>query len=89
MSDRNTPLEDRPGYFEDNPKKHALARELGQLAKRHDLRGAVLISFTRDDRVGVNSSGEPEMFARAMDQLASRILTAIDNGDFDPTVHLQ
>jgi len=45
----------------------------------------VLISFT-DERVGVNSSGEPDRFGRAMEQLGDRLLAAIDDGKFDPTV---
>ena len=80
------PLDGRPGLRTEPPKRNALARDLGQLASRHHLMGVVLISFTGDERVGVNSSGEPDLFASAMEQLGDRILAAIDDGQFEPGV---
>ena len=82
-------LKDRPGLRSVTATGNALARELGQLATRHGLRGAVLISFTRDDRVGVNSSGEPDIFGVAMEKLGDQILAAIDDGKFDPDPQLE
>lgn len=85
----NNPLAGRPGLVVESAEVNALAKDLGQLAKRHGLRGCVLISFT-DERVGVNSSGEPDRFGRAMEQLGDRLLAAIDDGKFDPyTMTLQ
>lgn len=77
------PLAGRPGLVVESAGVNALAKDLGQLAKRHGLRGCVLISFT-DERVGVNSSGEPASFGRHMEQLGDRILAAIDDGKFEP-----
>ena len=74
---------DRTGLRTDPATKNALARDLGQLAARHGLRGCVLVSFT-DDRVGVNSSGEPDSFGQHMERLGDKILAAIDDGMFDP-----
>jgi len=79
------PLRGRPGLICTAPEKSALAHDVGELAKRHNLRGCVLISFTYE-RVGVNSSGEPDMFAAHMETLGDRILAAIDDGTFDPEV---
>lgn len=79
----SNPLHGRKGLRTESPKTNALARELGQLAKRNGLRGCVLISFT-DDRVGVNSSGGPDSFGGEMERLGDRILAAIDDGMFDP-----
>lgn len=76
------PLEGRPGLRSESPRTNALARDLGQLAKRHGLVGVVLISF-KGDRVGVNSSGEG-MMCPAMERLGDQILAAIDDGKFDP-----
>lgn len=81
-------LEDRPGYETEAPQTNALARDLGQLAKRHGLLGCVLISFTDDMRVGTNFSAKTDEMFRAMDELSSKVLTAIDDGKFDPTCHL-
>jgi len=78
-------LDGRPGLRTEPATTNALARELGQIAKRNGLRGCVLISFT-SDRVGVNSSGEPADFARHMEQLGDRLLAAIDDGGFNPEV---
>ena len=77
------PLTGRAGLQTEAAATNTLARELGQLATRHHLRGCVLISFT-DDRVGVNSSGEPDSFGLHMEQLGNRLLAAIDDGRFDP-----
>jgi hypothetical protein len=79
---RDTPLTARPGLRTEAPETNALARALGQLARSHSLRGCVLISFT-EYWVGVNSSGEGD-FARYMEQLGDRLLSAIDDGEFDP-----
>jgi len=80
-------LRGRPGLESESPRTNTLARELGQLAKRNGLRGAVLISFSKD-RVGVNSSGEPDLFSVAMERLGDQILAAIDDGKFDPDPQL-
>jgi hypothetical protein len=82
-SEAASPLTGRPGLVTECAETNPLARELGQLAKRHGLRGAVLISFT-EDRVGVNSSGDPAAFAIHMERLGERLLAAIDDGAFDP-----
>lgn len=77
------PLGGRPGLIEESAAKNALAKDLGQLARRHGLCGCVLISFT-DERVGVNSSGQSDDFGRVMEVLGDRLLAAIDDGKFDP-----
>lgn len=79
----SVPLSQRPGLRTEAAATNALAQELGKLAERHGLRGCVLVSFT-DDRVGVNSSGEPAAFASHMERLGDRLLAAIDDGMFDP-----
>ena len=76
------PLADRPGLLTESAETNELAKELGQLARRHGLRGCVLISFT-DYRVGVNSSGEGE-WVQQMEHLGDRLLAAIDDGMFNP-----
>jgi hypothetical protein len=78
----NKPLSSQPGYREESGQTNHLAKDLGQLARKHHLRGCVLVSFT-DDRVGINSSGEPDAMADAMEQLADRFLTGIMDGKFD------
>jgi hypothetical protein len=86
VSDLNSdsgPLAGRRGLLVEAAETNALAKDLGQLARRHHLRGCVLISFT-DDRVGANSSGEPDSFGIHMEQLGDRLLAAIDDGEFDP-----
>jgi len=82
-----SPLDGRPGLRVECSATNKLAQELGRLARRHGLRGCVLISFTAE-RVGVNSSGEPDLFARHMERLGDRILAAIDDGLFDPEVEV-
>lgn len=77
------PLHERASYRE-NPD-HPLVRALHELAIEHGLQGCVLITFG-GDRVGVGSCGEPDLFGRAMEELGDRILTKIDDGEFDPTV---
>lgn len=76
------PLAGRSGLRTESAERNAVARALGEFAKRHQLRGCVLISFY-SDRVGVNTSGIG-MFAKHMEQLGDRILAAIDDGKFDP-----
>ena len=78
------PLELRPGFEAGNPETDALARDVGALAKRHGLAGCVLLSF-KGDRVRTHFSAAGGAMYRAMDQLSSRMLVAIDNGEFDPT----
>lgn len=80
-------LAGRPGIRTESPETNALARDLGPLARKHGLRGAVLISF-KGDRVAVNSSGAPEIFGIAMERLGNQILAAIDDGEFDPDAAL-
>lgn len=82
------PLEGRPSLRTESGSTNALAKALGKLAREHGLRGCVLVSFI-GDRVCINSSGSPDLFGRAMEQLADQILAAIDDGQFDPTVDLQ
>jgi hypothetical protein len=48
----------------------------------------VLVEFTRDLRVGVRSCGETDLFRKAMDALARRIPTDIDDGRHDPLEHM-
>jgi hypothetical protein len=45
------------------------------------------VTFTTD-RVGVCSTARGDLFSRAMEQLGDRILAKIDDGEFDPTSHL-
>ena len=78
------PLAGRPRLRTESAATNMLARDLGQLAKKHGLLGVVLISFT-SELVGVNSSGEGD-FAKHMEHLGDRVLAAIDDGRFDPVV---
>lgn len=78
------PLQGRAGLRTESPETNALARELHELAVRNGLRGCVLISFAADDRVGVNSCGEPDSFGVYMERLGDRLLVAIADGEFDP-----
>ncbi len=71
-------LSDRAGY----QTSRFMARDVGELARKHGLTGCVLISFT-GDYVGVNSSGVGS-FAGHMATLGDRLLAAIDDGKFDP-----
>lgn len=86
MSDNRNPLDGRAGLTDGGAAGKALARELGQLLDRRGLLGGVLITFTRDGKMGVNSSGETDLFLRAMTELGDRILADIDDGKYDPTV---
>jgi len=81
---RRSPLAGRPSLR--TSRSHPLVRELGDLARRNGIMGAVLITFTGapDYRVGVNSCGEPNTFGKEMERLGDRILAAIDDGKFDP-----
>lgn len=79
---KNDPLAGRPGLRTEPAKGNKLARELGELAKRHSLLGCVLISF-KFERYGVNSSGEHGM-GPAMEKLGNAILADIDDGKYDP-----
>ena len=81
-------LEGRADLRSESASTNQLARDLGLLAKKHGLRGAVLVSF-KGDRVGVNSSGEPMMFALAMERLGDQLLAAIAKGRFDPDPQLE
>jgi len=81
------PLEQRPGYETGDPNTDELARDLGKLAKRHGLMGCVLVSF-KGERVRTNFSAEGDLMYRAMDELSTKLLAAIDDGTFDPTCHL-
>lgn len=77
MSDTQ-PLHERTGY----QTGRFMSRDVGQLARKNKLDGCVLISF-KEGRVGVNYSGEGLMFEE-MEKLSSKILKAIDDGNFDP-----
>lgn len=66
-------------------RTHPLIADLRALVQKHDLYGAVLVTFSKDMRIGVNSSSPTDSFGRAMDELADRILVKIDNGELDPT----
>lgn len=85
--DMHPALQGRPGLKSESPRTNALARDLGDLAKRHGLLGAVLVSFG-GSRVGVNSCGRQDLFAVAMERLGDQILAAIDDGKFDPDPQL-
>lgn len=76
-------LSERDGFTEDY--KHPLVKALRELRTFHGLHGCVLISFD-EDRVAVNSSGRDELFGAAMEILGDQILTAIDDGKFDPNL---
>jgi hypothetical protein len=84
------PLKGRPDLRVESAEDNPLARELGELLRRHgsDLYGVVLVSFSKELRVGVNSSGSNCLWARAMEELSKRVLADIDDGKYDPTVHL-
>jgi hypothetical protein len=69
------------------PVADPLAPELGEFMERHGLNDVVLVSST-DERVRVNSSGNTDLWLRAMRQLAERLLVNIDDGKYDPTVDL-
>lgn len=81
-------LHGRTDLREEPASTNALARDLGLLAKRHGLQGVVMLSF-KADRVGVNSSGDPLMFALAMERLGDQLLAAIADGKFDPDPQLE
>lgn len=66
------------------PENNPLAQDLGRLAKRHGLRGCVLISFT-ENRVGINSSADSDLMLQHMQELADKLLAAITNGEYNPT----
>lgn len=76
-------LDGRSGL--ETSREHPLIKELSEIAKRHDLYGAVLVSFTRDMRVAICSTGRSDVFSGAMEQLGDRILARIDDGEFDPS----
>jgi hypothetical protein len=80
----SNPLSGRPGLRTESAKTNRLAKDIGELARRHRLTGCVLISFT-SERVGVNSSGKGE-FADHMARLADQLLAAIDDGMYEPEV---
>jgi hypothetical protein len=75
------PLEKREGYRAE--PDHELVQALCELRETHDLVGCVLISFTTE-RVGVDSSACTPEFGAVMMALGNRILTAMDDGQFDP-----
>ena len=68
----------------EQPQNNPLAQDLGKLARRHDLRGCVLISFG-ENRVGINSSGATALMLYHMQELADKLLAAITNGEYNPT----
>ncbi len=80
MSKPSLPIELKAGV--ETLDSHPLIEEIAQLAERHDLQGAVLISFS-DDGIGANSCGYTPLFAMAMGKLADDLLCAIDDGQFD------
>jgi hypothetical protein len=75
------PLEQRPG-FRSEPN-HALVNALRELRDHHGLAGCVLITF-EGERVGIQSSAATPEFGAVMRRLSDKILTAIDDGQFDP-----
>jgi hypothetical protein len=75
------PLEQREGFNAE--PNHALVKALRELRETHGLVGCVLVSFTTE-RVGVDSSGLTPEFGAVMHKLGDKILTAIDDGQFDP-----
>lgn len=80
-------ISEREGYKE-TAAPDAVQRDLGALARKHNLTGCVLVQFS-GDRVGVRSWGVTDEFCDAMDTLATRILTDIDNGRHDPLEHIE
>jgi hypothetical protein len=77
----DTPLAERPSFEQVNGSP--LTKALKALRAEFGLIGVVLIDFTKE-RVGVCTAGSTEEFAQHMVTLGDRILTAIDNGQFDP-----
>lgn len=75
------PLEKRDGYRAE--PNHPLVEALRDLRESHGLVGCVLISFTTE-RVGIDSSACTAEFGAVMQTLGNRILTAMDDGQFDP-----
>jgi hypothetical protein len=75
------PLEKRDGFRAE--PNHELVEALRDLRETHSIVGCVLISFTTE-RVGVVSSACTAEFGTAMQALGKRILTAMDDGQFDP-----
>jgi hypothetical protein len=75
------PLEKREGYRAE--PNHELVEALRELRETHGLVGCVLLSFT-NERVGVDSSACTAEFGTVMQALGNRILTAMDDGQFDP-----
>jgi hypothetical protein len=80
------PITERAGYREAS-RADALQRDLSSLATKHGLLGCVLVQFTRTE-VGARSYGVTDKFCDAMDTLATRILTDIDDGRHDPLEHM-
>jgi hypothetical protein len=80
------PISERPGYREGTGSDE-LQRDLDELRIKHGLIGCVLVEFARD-RVSARSCGESDLFRKAMDTLARRILTDIDDGRHDPLEHM-
>jgi hypothetical protein len=86
------PVEIRPGY-EDAQAPDAIQRDLGALARKHELVGCVLIQFagrrsgTRSWGMAAASCwGVTEEFAAAMNTLGARIMTDIEDGRHDPHI---
>lgn len=78
------PVELRDGYNES--ADHPTVRALNKLVRSCKLAGAVLITFdAKSETVGCNSSATTPEFARVMDELATRVLQKIDDGELEPS----
>lgn len=73
-------LNARPGF---RSEMNALTKAVCDLRERFKLNGVVLVTFD-DDRYGTCSSGNGKVWGAEMDTLATKVLTALDDGQFDP-----
>lgn len=77
------PITERNGYRGEDVSQCPIQHDLEKIMLKHNLHGCVLVSFD-DDRVGTRSCGKVQTFSDAMDALAVRILTDIDDGRHNP-----
>jgi hypothetical protein len=78
------PVELRDGYQEITD--HPTVKALNKLVRECGLTGAVLVAFDgKIERLAVNSSAVDPAFARVMDELATKILQKLDDGELDPS----
>jgi hypothetical protein len=60
-----------------------ISRDVAELAAKHKLVGAVLITFSAD-RIGVASTGLSAEFAKATSDLADKLVVMLADGKLDP-----